>query len=86
MKHLLLLILFYTSSISLYGQGGNSRSGYVVLVSGDTLSGQIKVESALSHAQYVSYKRQPAASWVKYYPDQIKSYYYGPSNYYVSES
>ncbi|MEM8583441.1 MAG: outer membrane beta-barrel protein [Bacteroidota bacterium] len=82
----LLFALFLSIGQTTYAQGGNSSQGYVVLMNGDTLMGQIKVESAFAHAQYVSYRSQSTESWEKYYPDQLSAYYFGPSSSYTSES
>lgn len=74
------------TSNQLTGQESIYKSGYIILISGDTLTGQIKNTSSLAHSEYVLFKNRETGNIMKYYPTQVSGYYFGDSNYYESKS
>ncbi|HEX8351104.1 MAG TPA: hypothetical protein VF598_14165 [Hymenobacter sp.] len=72
-KLLRFLVLLFIPTASVFGQA-DFRPGYIVLLTGDTLRGQIKTASTQHNLRQCAFRATDNAPSVEYTPKQLKGY------------
>lgn len=82
----LMICFCFLFSNTIFSQKEIFKSGYIELINGDRIQGEIKQLSLRAHAEYVIFKRRNSDKTQKYYPSQIAKYYFDDSNNYEANS
>lgn len=82
-KYFLLIIIFLTISIYSYSQS-ELRQGYLLLLNGDTIYGQIDNQNYYNNSVECLFKKNNTDSIIRYIPTQLKGYRFKDGKYYIS--
>ena len=85
-KNLYFLLLFFFFYSFVYSQNDNLEKGYLILNEGDTLHGYIKQTNPVDRSVQIIFIQKDKKEEIKYTPDQVRKYFFGTSNYFVSDS
>lgn len=85
MKYLSIsLLLVFLISSGLFAQA-DYRPGFLINLNNDTVKGWIDYRGSLANSRMCLFKSKPGSAEEKFTPDEIKSYRFNDSKYYVSK-
>lgn len=78
------LSIFCLVSLSCFGQS-DFQEGYYITLQGDTIHGLIDNRGEIRNSKLCIYQRDESSDEIKFAPDEIKSYRFKDSKYYISK-